>query len=127
MNNSMTGAEGGTAGRRRSWLALVLLALAAPAHAAVDFAAEREERFMQACMNDATVAAGQRQALCDCLRDAFAYGRQTSFGLTDVLALEARFWEAPDRRLPRDSLGQEVRRIRQACLKAPAGVQPAQR
>lgn len=107
-------------------LSLGLLAGAGSARA-VDFAAEREERFMQACMSDATVAAGQRQALCRCLRDEFAYGGRTSFGLTDVLALDMRLWEAPDRRLPRDSLGQEVRRIRQSCLKALAGAMPARR
>lgn len=90
------------------------LALAGP----VEHAAEREARFMQACMSDATVAAGQRQALCACVRDEFAYGDRTSFGLSDVLTLPEHVWEAPDRRLPGDSLGREVRRMRQACLRA---------
>ena len=109
--------------RARHVISGLLLAAAGPL-AAVDFAAERDERFMQACMSDATVAAGQRQGLCRCLRAEFAYGGRTSFGLTDVLALDARFWEAPDRRLPHDSLGREIRRLRQACLKGAAGVQP---
>lgn len=114
---------------REPWnvMRAVLLALLSGSAVAVDFAAEREERFMQACMSDATVAAGQRQALCACVRDEFAYGGTTSFGLTDVLALEVRQWEAPDRRLPRDSLGQEIRRIRQACLKALTEARPAAR
>lgn len=115
---------------RKPWnvmRALLLALLSGSAAAGVDFAAEREERFMQACMSDATVAAGQRQALCACLRDEFAYGGKTSFGLTDVLALEVRQWEAPDRRLPRDSLGQEIRRIRQACLKVLTEARPAAR
>lgn len=111
----------------RAGLLLLLAGGNASALAAVDFAAEREERFMQACMSDATVAAGQRQALCACVRDEFAYGEKTSFGLTDVLALEVRQWEAPDRRLPRDSLGQEIRRIRQACLKSLTELRPAAR
>ncbi|MEL0028842.1 MAG: hypothetical protein VW625_09320 [Perlucidibaca sp.] len=113
-------------GRMRMVLVLLGMSISAAAQA-LDFAAEREERFMQACMRDATVAAGQRQVLCACVRDEFAYGGRTSFGLTDVLALDERDWEAPDRRLPRDSLGQEIRRIRQACLKAPAGPRPAVR
>ena len=115
---------------RKPWSvmrAVLLALLSGGAAAGVDFAAEREERFMQACMSDATVAAGQRQALCACVRDEFAYGGRTSFGLTDVLALEVRQWEAPDRRLPRDSLGQEIRRIRQACLKVLTEARPAAR
>jgi len=122
----------GPAGNMRAliWLLCAgagMMPVAGALAAAPDFAAEREERFMQACMRDATVAAGQRQALCACVRDEFAYGGHTSFGLTDVLALDDKEWEAPDRRLPRDSLGQEIRRIRQACLKMPAGAQPAAR
>lgn len=97
--------------------ALVLMTALALAGTA-EHAAEREARFMQACMSDATVAAGQRQALCACLRDEFAYGGQTSFGLSDVLTLPEHVWEAPDRRLPGDSLGREVRRMRQGCLRA---------
>ena len=46
--------------RARHVISGLLLAAAGPL-AAVDFAAERDERFMQACMSDATVAAGQRQ------------------------------------------------------------------
>ena len=111
----------------RTGLLLLCAGVSAGAGAAVDFAAEREERFMQACMRDATVAAGQRQALCACVRDEFAYGGLTSFGLTDVLALDVREWEAPERRLPRDSLGQEIRRIRQSCLKTLTGVRPVAR
>lgn len=110
---------------RAGWLSLS--AGLAPAALATDFAGAREERFMQACMRDATVAAGQRQALCTCVRDEFAYGGRTSFGLTDVLALDEREWEAPERRLPRDSLGQEIRRMRQSCLKMLTGVPPAAR
>ncbi len=111
----------------RAGLLILCTGSSAGALAAVDYAGEREERFMQACMSDATVAAGQRQALCACVRDEFAYGGRTSFGLTDVLALEARQWEAPERRLPRDSLGQEIRRIRQTCLKTLTGLRPAAR
>lgn len=103
-----------------SVLVLFMSGMLSPALASTDFAADREERFMQACMTDATVVAGHRQVLCNCIRDEFAYGTETSFGLSDVLALDAREWEAPDRRLPRDSLGHEVRRIRQACLKSMA-------
>ena len=84
---------------------------------AADFAAAREQQFMQACMTDATVAAGQREALCHCVFDAFAYGGQTRFGMTDVLTLDERVWEAPDRRLPRGALGDSVRGIRQACVR----------
>lgn len=84
---------------------------------AVDFAAAREQQFMQACMTDATVAAGQREALCRCVFEAFAYGGDTRFGITDVLALDDRVWEAPDRRLPRNALGEGVRQIRQACVR----------
>ncbi len=102
-------------------LQLKLAALASllmPASAfAVDFAAAREQQFMQACMTDATVAAGQREALCLCIFEAFAYGGETRFGITDVLALDDRVWEAPDRRLPRDALGEGVRQIRQACVR----------
>lgn len=112
------------AGRGAALLAALLLALPA---AAADIAAQREERFLQACLSDATVAAGQRMALCRCVRDEFAYGGQTAFGLSDVLALEPRIWESPDRRLPHDSLGQEVRRIRQACLKSLTGPHPSAR
>lgn len=108
-------------------LAMFLLAMSGVVRAAPDFAAEREERFMRACLSDATVAAGQRQALCACVRDAFAYGGQTSFGLTDVLTLDAREWEAPDRRLPRNSLGQEVRLIRQGCLNTLSPTRPVAR
>lgn len=106
-----------------SWL-LCFGSAAAFAGGSADHAAEREARFMQACMSDATVAAGQRQALCACVRDEFAYGGQTSFGLSDVLTLPEHVWEAPDRRLPGDSLGREVRRMRQGCLRQlarPAG------
>ena len=106
-----------------AWAVLVAAGMAQ----AADVAAEREERFMQACMTDATVAAGQRMALCRCVRDEFAYGGQTSFGLSDVLTLDERLWESPDRRLPHDSLGQEVRRIRQACLKSLTGKRPPAR
>lgn len=108
-------------------LGVLSLMMSWPMQAGTDFAADREERFMMACMTDATVVAGQRQALCTCVRDEFAYGGQTSYGLSDVLALDARQWEAPDRRLPRDSLGQEVRRIRQACLKSLSGLHPVAR
>lgn len=106
------------AGAEKALLPALLVTLLATPAMAADFAQAREERFMQACLSDATVAAGQRQALCSCIRDAFAYGGQTSFGLTDVLALDVRDWEAPDRRLPRDALGLEVRRVRHACLRA---------
>ena len=99
---------------RNSLAALFMLCCCSSAWAGL--AEEYEERFMQACLRDATVAAGQRQALCLCVRDTFTYGRETSFGLSDVLSLDSRAWEAPDRRLPRSSLGQEVRKIRQACL-----------
>ncbi|MEO6699487.1 MAG: hypothetical protein ABIR53_07150 [Paraperlucidibaca sp.] len=99
----------------------LLLALACsmlPASAlAVDFAAAREQQFMRSCMTDATVAAGQREAVCRCVFEAFAYGADTRFGLTDVLALDERVWEAPDRRLPRSALGDGVRSIRQACVR----------
>lgn len=111
----------------RRLVALLLLAISVPVWAGSDFASEREERFMRACLSDATVAAGQRQALCACVRDAFAYGGQTSFGLTDVLTLDAREWEAPDRRLPRNSLGQEVRLIRQGCLNSLSPTRPVAR
>jgi hypothetical protein len=111
-----------------SVLALLLsVGVSGPAWAAKDFAREREVRFMQACLSDATVAAGQRQALCACVRDAFAYGGQTTFGLTDVLTLEDSDWEAPDRRLPRNSLGQEVRLIRQSCLNTLSPARPVAR
>ena len=103
------------------------LGMSSVSWAAKGFAAEREAQFMQACLSDATVAAGQRQALCSCVRDTFAYGGQTTFGLTDVLTLDARDWEAPDRRLPRNSLGQEVRRIRQACLNTLSPARPLAR
>ena len=102
-------------------LQLKLAALATllmPASAfAVDFAAAREQQFMRTCMTDATVAAGQREALCRCVFEAFAYGGDTRFGITDVLALDDRVWEAPDRRLPRNALGEGVRQIRQACVR----------
>lgn len=106
---------------------LISVAASSPIWAAKDFASEREERFMRACLSDATVAAGQRQALCACVRDAFAYGGQTTYGLTDVLTLDAREWEAPDRRLPRNSLGQEVRLIRQNCLNTLSPARPVAR
>lgn len=109
------------------WGTALVVLVSAGAGVAADVAAEREERFMQACMTDATVAAGQRMALCRCVRDEFAYGGQTSFGLSDVLTLDERLWESPDRRLPHDSLGQEVRRIRQTCLKSLTGQRPAAR
>jgi hypothetical protein len=113
--------------KRSLLLILISVGASSPVWAAKDFAGEREERFMQACLSDATVAAGQRQALCSCVHDAFAYGGQTTFGLTDVLTLEAREWEAPDRRLPRNSLGQEVRLIRQACLNTLSPARPVAR
>jgi len=105
----------------------LLLSVSGNAWAAKDFVRVREARFMQACLSDATVAAGQRQALCACVRDAFAYGGQTTFGLTDVLTLDDRDWEAPDRRLPRNSLGQEVRLIRQSCLNTLSPARPVAR
>ena len=105
----------------------LLLSVSGNAWATKDFVREREARFMQACLSDATVAAGQRQALCACVRDAFAYGGQTTFGLTDVLTLDDRDWEAPDRRLPRNSLGQEVRLIRQSCLNTLSPARPVAR
>jgi len=108
-------------------MALLSLCVSAEAWAMKDFVRARDAQFMQACMSDATVAAGQRQALCACVRDAFAYGGQTTFGLTDVLTLEASDWEAPDRRLPRNSLGQEVRQIRQACLNSLSPARPVAR
>lgn len=115
--------------RRMCWRWMTALAVlaASGSASAQDIAAAREERFMQACMTDATVAAGQRMALCRCVRDEFAYGGQTSFGFSDVLTLDEHLWESPDRRLPRDSLGQEVRRIRQACLKSLTGQRPPAR
>lgn len=113
--------------RRGLLLTLISAGAISSVWAAKDFAGEREERFMRACLSDATVAAGQRQALCSCVRDAFAYGGQTTYGLTDVLTLEAREWEAPDRRLPRNSLGQEVRLIRQSCLNTLSPARPVAR
>ena len=92
-----------------------------------DVVAQRDEQFMQACMQDATVAAGQRTPLCRCVHDQFAYGSTTSFGLSDVLTLDEHLWESPDRRLPHDSLGQEVRRIRQICLRSLAAPRPPAR
>lgn len=100
-----------------SWALGIMAATPMMPAQAVDFAAAREQQFMQACMTDATVAAGQREALCRCVFEAFAYGSATRFGITDVLALDERVWEAPDRRLPRDALGDGVRRIRQACVR----------
>ncbi|REH39902.1 hypothetical protein DFR26_0096 [Paraperlucidibaca baekdonensis] len=103
----------------RAWL-LALCAVSSSSALAVDFAAAREQQFKQACMTDATVAAGQREALCRCVFEAFAYGGDTRFGITDVLALDARVWEAPDQRLPKSALGDNVRSIRQACVRESA-------
>ena len=113
--------------RRSALLALLCLCSSAESWAMKDLVRARDAQFMQACLSDATVAAGQRQALCACVRDAFAYGGQTTYGLTDVLTLEASDWEAPDRRLPRNSLGQEVRLIRQACLNSLSPARPVAR
>lgn len=73
--------------------------------------------FMSLCLRDTTVAAGRREQLCGCERDAFAYGNN-GFALQDAIALGPHNWEAPDRRMPADDIGNEVRRIRQACLSA---------
>lgn len=83
---------------------------------ALSLAQERQDQFMQVCMTDATVAAGNRNQLCRCLYDAFAYGSDTRFGVTDVLTIPERNWEAPARRMANDALGNEVRRLRQRCL-----------
>lgn len=96
---------------------LLLLALGLPVQA-LSLAQEREDRFMQVCMTDATVAAGQRAALCQCLYRAYAYGPNTTFGVSDLLSIPERDWEAPARRLARDELGNDVRRVRQRCLNA---------
>lgn len=103
------------------WLALGLLTVPAVAG---NLAVDRKAAFLQACLRDATVPAGRREALCTCIRNAFAYGTQTRFGQSDLLSLPEVVWEAPDRRLPADTLGDEVRQVRQACLLAG---QPARR
>ena len=96
---------------------LVGLMLSLPALLpAADLAGQREAQFMQACLRDATVPAARREALCTCVREAFAYSSDTRFGQSDLLTLAESVWEAPDRRLPRDTLGMEARRIRQGCL-----------
>lgn len=102
---------------RRSLLGALALSMLFTSALAEDFAAAREQHFMRSCMTDATVAAGQREALCRCVFEAFAYGEETRFGVTDVLALDERVWEAPDRRLPRSAVGDGVRSIRQACVR----------
>ncbi|MDP1540995.1 MAG: hypothetical protein U0998_05525 [Moraxellaceae bacterium] len=99
----------------KAWWMLPLLLTAVNANA-LSLAQERQDQFMQVCMTDATVAAGNRNQLCRCLFDAFAYGSDTRFGVTDVLTIPERNWEAPARRMANDALGNEVRRLRQRCL-----------
>jgi len=99
----------------KAWWMLPLLLIAANANA-LSLSQERQDQFMQVCMTDATVAAGNRNQLCRCLFDAFAYGGDTRFGVTDVLTIPERNWEAPARRMANDALGNEVRRLRQRCL-----------
>ena len=77
--------------------------------------------FMSLCLRDATVAAGRREHLCECVRDNFAYG-DNGFDLSDAIALDPRFWEAPEKRMPQDDIGNQVRRARKECLAAPASV-----
>lgn len=84
---------------------------------AADFAEERRMAFMHACMLDATVAAGQRETLCHCLYNALAYKDSTRFGVSDAMNLDERVWEAPDRRLPTNSLGLALRELRQNCMR----------
>lgn len=81
------------------------------------------EYFMRICLKDMTVAAGKREELCECVHDVFAYG-DTRFGLSDAIALDPRSWEAPDKRMPQDEIGEEVRRVRKECLNEQAQ-QPA--
>lgn len=101
----------------RALISALLLTLAWPVQA-LGLAQEREDRFMQGCMTDATVAAGQRAQLCRCIYRAYAYGMHTTFGVSDLLTVPDRDWEAPARRLSRDELGNDVRRVRQRCLNA---------
>lgn len=74
--------------------------------------------FMSLCLKDATIAAGRREQLCECMRDSFAYGNN-GYSLQDANALDPRFWEAPEKRMPQDEIGNEVRRARRECLAAP--------
>ncbi len=73
------------------------------------------EYFMRLCLKDATVAAGKREQLCACVHNGFAYGAQTGFGLSDAITLDPWAWEAPEKRMPADELGQAVRQIRKQC------------
>ncbi len=99
----------------KAWLMAPVLVWSANV-SALSLAQERQDQFMQVCMTDATVAAGNRSQLCRCLFEAFAYGSDTRFGVTDVLTIPERNWEAPARRMASDALGNEVRRLRQRCL-----------
>lgn len=76
--------------------------------------------FMRLCMKDTTVAAGKREMLCECLHNAFAYGAETGYALSDVITVDHRAWEAPDRRMPNDELGNTVRQLRKRCLASEA-------
>jgi len=97
-----------------------LLFLPVLAQASVDMAtADPKQYFMGLCLRDATVAAGRREQLCECVRDSFAYGNN-GYALSDAVALEPRLWEAPEKRMPQDDIGNEVRRARKECLAAPA-------
>jgi hypothetical protein len=102
------------------WLLLVcgsLLPLLAQADG--DMAAGNPKLyFMSLCLRDATVAAGRREQLCECVRDSFAYGNN-AYALADAIALDPRLWEAPEKRMPQDDIGNEVRRARKDCMAAP--------
>lgn len=102
--------------RASSLLLLLTLAVSASAN---DFAEQRRLAFMHACMLDATVAAGQRESVCRCLYNTLAYGADTAYGVSDVMNLDERVWEAPDRRLPNNPLGMALRELRQSCLRNP--------
>jgi hypothetical protein len=103
-----------------AWGLLFLLPLTAAAAAPdVD---NPPQYFMRLCLKDATVAAGKREQICACLRDVFAYG-DNAWGLSDVIALDPRYWEAPEKRMPQDELGNEVRRARRDCMAGDGVVQ----
>ncbi len=97
------------------WL---LPALCAPLLAQADASTDNKLYFMSLCLKDMTVAAGRREQLCQCVRDSFAYGNN-GFALSDATALDPRYWEAPEKRMPQDDIGNEVRRARKECLATP--------